>query len=98
MPDLKAVRVLVSGRVQGVGFRYSTCDEALRLGLAGWVRNLPSGGVEVLAQGAGADVDRLLVWLESGPRTASVSDLEMAPASPDESLITFTIRSYPQGF
>jgi acylphosphatase len=95
---MKSVRVLVSGRVQGVGYRYATRDEARRLGLTGWVRNLPTGEVEVFAQGPGPIVDQLLAWLEDGPRLASVSSVEIAAVSSDDNLTTFSIQGYPQGF
>lgn len=72
------VRVLVSGRVQGVGFRWHTWQEATRLGLVGEVRNLADGRVEVLAQGPRARVEALLAWLGRGPRWAAVTGLEVS--------------------
>ena len=92
MSELKSVRAVVSGRVQGVGFRYSTADQANRHHLTGWVRNLASGQVEVFAQGPDPDVDRLVAWLEAGPRMASVSRVEVVPVEPDPGLKTFQIR------
>lgn len=71
-------RFRVSGRVQGVGFRYATLDEARRLGLSGWVRNLPDGRVEVLAQGETARLDQFFRWLQQGPPTARVTSVERA--------------------
>lgn len=73
----RACRVLVSGRVQGVGFRASTRREALRLGLAGHARNLADGRVEVLACGDATAVAALLVWLKQGPPQARVDTLEV---------------------
>ncbi|NIP73465.1 MAG: acylphosphatase, partial [Gammaproteobacteria bacterium] len=61
------IRVTVRGRVQGVGFRYYTRDEAARLGVAGWVRNLPNGDVEVVARVTPARKQRLLAALQAGP-------------------------------
>lgn len=92
MSKVKAIRAIVSGRVQGVGYRYRTLEEAGRLGLSGWVRNLPSGQVEVLAQGPAAAVDHLVAWLAGGPRWASVSGVEVRPAEPDAGLVTFQVR------
>ena len=65
-----ARRYVVSGRVQGVGFRYFTQDAALREGVTGWVRNLPDGRVEALVEGEEA-VTRLERALRSGPRGAA---------------------------
>ena len=92
MSTVRAVRAVVSGRVQGVGYRYATVDAALQLGVAGWVRNLPGGRVEVLAQGPVVAVDRLVAWLGSGPRLASVHDVDVTSAELDEGLTTFQIR------
>ena len=62
----------VSGRVQGVGFRATTVDVARRLGLGGWVRNLPTGEVELEAEGPDEALDALLAFLQTGPRGARV--------------------------
>lgn len=73
----RTVEVLVSGHVQGVGFRWHTWQEATRLGLVGEVGNLPDGRVAVLAQGPGDQVEALLAWLGQGPRWATVTGLEV---------------------
>ncbi len=65
-------RFLVSGRVQGVGFRAATRSEALRLGLSGHARNLRDGDVEVVASGDEAGIDTLETWLRRGPPGARV--------------------------
>lgn len=69
----------VSGRVQGVRFRQSTAEQAERLELDGWVRNLADGRVEVLFEGEEAAVIELSTWLEQGPRHAEVAELELQP-------------------
>lgn len=66
-------RYLIEGRVQGVGFRYATIRQAERLGLTGWVRNLPDGRVEVEAHGDGRAMGALENWLWEGPTHARVS-------------------------
>jgi acylphosphatase len=73
---MACVRFVVSGRVQGVFFRASTRDEALRLGLTGHARNLPDGTVEVVACGDDAALGQLESWLELGPPLAQVSRVE----------------------
>lgn len=67
----------VSGKVQGVCFRQSTCAEAERLDLDGWVRNLDDGRVEVLVEGEAGAVRELAAWLEQGPEQAQVSGVEL---------------------
>lgn len=74
-------RLLISGRVQGVGFRYSLQREAERLGLAGWVRNRSDGSVEALAQGAPDALDALVAWARRGPPAARVSEVKTEPAA-----------------
>ncbi len=69
------VRLVVSGRVQGVWYRASTQAEARRLGLTGWVRNLLDGGVEVEAQGPVARVEALIAWCREGPGLARVLEV-----------------------
>ena len=63
----------VSGRVQGVGFRYSARDQALASGLKGWVRNRSSGDVEIVAEGREEVLKMLAAWAHLGPPAANVS-------------------------
>ena len=72
------VRVVVNGRVQGVGYRQAAAVEAERLGITGWVRNLPDGRVEALAEGEKESVDALVAWLRHGPRLARVDEMKVA--------------------
>lgn len=92
MSDPVAAHVRVRGRVQGVGFRFSTLAKAQTLGVHGWVRNVPSGDVEVHVQGEPGAVDRLVAWLRVGPRAATVTDVVVAAAEPDPRVDTFRIR------
>lgn len=71
-----AARFVVSGRVQGVGFRAATRREAQRLGLDGHAVNLPDGRVEVLAQGTAQSLEALAAWLQRGPPLARVERVE----------------------
>ncbi|WP_415755090.1 acylphosphatase [Pseudomonas leptonychotis] len=67
----------ISGRVQGVHFRQATAEQAERLELDGWVRNLEDGRVEVLFEGDEAAVAELADWLQQGPEAAEVALLEL---------------------
>ncbi len=77
MSDI-SMRVLVSGRVQGVGFRAATRREALVLGLAGSAANLPDGRVEVHAEGTRPACDSLLAWLRGDSTPGAVSAVEVS--------------------
>ncbi len=83
----------VYGRVQGVGFRYSTQHEAVKLGITGYARNLDDGSVEVLACGEAMQVERLIEWLKAGgPRSASVERVLTEPHQPQREWTNFGIR------
>ena len=81
MTGATARRYLVRGRVQGVGFRFFVEEAARSLGVAGFVRNLPDGRVEVLAQADGEQLTRLEEALRRGPPLARVEDLEVRDAA-----------------
>ncbi len=70
-------RIWVSGRVQGVGFRYFTAGRARRLGLGGSVRNLPDGRVEVVAEGDRAAIEALIAAVRQGPPGAHVGEIRV---------------------
>lgn len=76
-----ALAVVVSGRVQGVGFRWSTRRRAEELGVSGWVRNLDDGRVEAHIEGTAEAVQDMLAWLRKGPVGAEVTHLEDCPAT-----------------
>jgi acylphosphatase len=77
MDHLRA-RVIVHGLVQGVWFRASTKDEADRLGVTGWVRNLPDGSVEALFEGPKKKVEAIVEWCHRGPAGAKVNSVDIA--------------------
>ena len=82
----------LAGRVQGVGFRYATVDEARRRGIQGWVRNLDSGGVEAVFEGQRANVEDMVRWCHEGPPGAYVRDVRVAWDEPLEHLASFLSR------
>lgn len=85
------VHVLVSGRVQGVGFRAFTCRQAEHYDLSGWVRNLPDGRVEAEVQGPQIDVDRFLEDMHQGPRFSNVDQVEKIWVEPDSKSTGFEV-------
>ena len=75
-------RVIVHGRVQAVGFRFSTRVEAQRLGVSGWIKNRSDGAVEAEIEGEPTAVDAMLSWLDEGPPGADVTTMSTADLSP----------------
>jgi acylphosphatase len=73
-------RLVISGRVQGVGFRYAFAEEARALGLRGWVRNCRNGDVEAIVSGPEHSVEVIVAWARKGPPAAKVSAMSVAPA------------------
>jgi acylphosphatase len=84
---------VVSGRVQGVGFRYFTQDTALREGVTGWVRNLPDGRVEALVEGDVEAVTRVERALRRGPRGARVDRVYVDDEDPTGLYATFSVTT-----
>lgn len=92
---VRRVRIRVRGRVQGVAYRAATRHEARRLGLDGWVRNLPDGSVEAEAQGDPETVAALITWCHDGPSLARVTGVdveELPPATGPAAERGFEIR------
>ena len=92
---MRRVRVIVSGRVQGVSFRAATAAQAKQLGVVGWVKNRPDGSVELEAEGPADRVAELLRWCEQGPPSARVQRFvveEAAALGPGGSERAFEIR------
>jgi len=82
---MRTRQIRVIGRVQGVGYRYALRDEAVRLGVAGWVRNRADGSVEALLQGDDNALTQLIAWSRRGPRPAKVDSVhEEAPRAEHE--------------
>ena len=89
---MEACVVLISGRVQGVGFRWFTERQARQRGVRGYVRNLPDGRVEVLAQAEREVMSAFLDVLRDGPGAARVDGVEVVPTPVDVSLTAFRVR------
>ncbi len=76
-PDRTRVHIVISGVVQGVFFRHHTRKNALRLGLTGWVKNLPDGRVEAVFEGEASQVTQMIEWCRTGPPAARISDIAL---------------------
>jgi acylphosphatase len=88
---MRTYHYLVSGRVQGVAFRHYTVREAARWGIAGTVRNLGNGDVEVFAQGDEASIAQFELFLHTGPRSARVDKVEREVVDQEEVFRGFDI-------
>ncbi len=91
-----AVHLIVRGRVQGVCFRSRAREQALQLGVCGWVKNCSDGSVEIHAEGEKETVERFIIWCKKGPPAAQVSALDIDSVSP-RGLTTFEIQVAPDG-
>ena len=78
---MKAVQARVTGRVQGVSFRWYAQEQARRLGVAGWVRNEVDGSVELHLEGPADQVDAMVAWCHDGPPAATVRDVAVREAA-----------------
>ena len=91
MEDERA-HLYIHGKVQGVYYRASALDIAIQLGITGWVRNLPNGSVEVVAEGQGNQLDQFIEWCKIGPQGASVSDVDVTREVREREFSTFKIE------
>ena len=91
MPE-DTVRIIVSGLVQGVGFRYYIYRRAQSMRLTGYVKNLPSGQVEIIASGEKGLIDEMIDAARVGPSYASVSDVHLERIEPATTFRDFSIR------
>ena len=90
--DQKAIIVTVTGRVQGVGYRYAVVRVAQELGLVGWVQNVTDGSADTWAQGDEPNLEQLVAFMRRGPRQALVRSVDILSVNPDPSLHGFAVR------
>lgn len=88
----RRVHLRIRGQVQGVSYRASARFEALRLGLTGWVRNLPAGDVEAIAEGSDAQLSAFVAWCEQGPPSARVRGVERREAAATGEFTSFEVH------
>ena len=90
---MPAAHMFIEGEVQGVGFRYFILEQARRLSLQGFVRNLADGSVEIEVEGEQAAIEQLLVQAKTGPRHARVENVTVSWKEPQGLYAAFGIRS-----
>jgi acylphosphatase len=88
----RRVKILVSGRVQGVYFRMYTQNKAKKLGIKGCARNLPDGRVEIIAEADHSTIEKLIKWSHKGPVTARVDHVEINDLESDDVFTSFDIK------
>ena len=86
------VRIVVSGLVQGVNFRYFTLKQAGKIGIKGYVRNMSDGSVEAIADGENWMIDEFAKQLKIGPAASRVTGIDIQPVEADEKFTIFEIR------
>jgi acylphosphatase len=89
---VKSVYILISGRVQGVGFRYFVLYKAEELQIKGWVRNTPEGKVEIEASGESENLSIFTDWMKIGPARAIVQNFSVSEITPMRNFTNFFIR------
>jgi acylphosphatase len=89
---MRRVKILVSGRVQGVYFRMFTQNKAKQIGIKGCARNLSDGRVEIIAEADHSSIEKFIKWCHKGPVTARVDQVEIAELHSDEALTSFDIK------
>ena len=92
LPETFGFTGIVAGRVQGVGYRYFAANNARRLGLSGYVRNLPDGRVEVAASGSRAALEALVALLKKGPPGAAIESVTLDWSNPPDVSGAFDVR------
>ncbi len=89
---MRKVKILVSGRVQGVYFRLFTQNKAKHFGIKGSAKNLADGRVEIIAEAESTVIDKFIKWCHKGPITARVDHVEIVDLQADEALTCFEIK------
>lgn len=91
MEKRKAYQISINGRVQNVGFRFHTQDEAVKLGITGFVKNMPDGSVFIEAEGPETQLNEFIAWCHKGPAWAKVFDIKITE-QPLMGYVTFEIK------
>ena len=90
--EIARIQLIITGKVQGVGYRFSAKQQAEQLGITGWVKNRPNGHVEIMAEGYQQQLNQLLTWAQNGPQFANVDDIVINNLTAHNEFDQFTIR------
>jgi acylphosphatase len=88
----RQVYIVISGRVQGVGFRYFAMYKAEELDITGWVKNTPEGKLEIEASGELQNINTFIDWMKIGPARAIIGSFSVSDISPERTFTQFTIH------
>jgi acylphosphatase len=88
----RQVYIIISGRVQGVGFRYFARHKAEEFNIVGWVKNTPDGKVEIEASGENQNLNTFIDWMKIGPARAIIRTFSISDISPERTFTQFTIH------
>ncbi|MEI7594775.1 MAG: acylphosphatase [Bacteroidota bacterium] len=86
------IRIIVSGKVQGVAYRYSAQHYANKLEIKGYAKNFPDGSVEIIAQGREENIQNLILWCHKGPSRSRVENVEWNEIEAKTNFLDFSIR------
>jgi len=89
---VKSVYLIISGRVQGVGFRYFAEHKAVEFHISGWAKNTPDGKVEIEANGEPENLKLFIDWMKIGPARAIIKTFSVSEITPTRTFTNFTIR------
>jgi len=89
---IKSVYLIITGRVQGVGFRYFAEQKALEFNISGWVKNNPDGSIEIEATGDPENIVVYIDWMKIGPTRAIIKTFSVSEITPIRTFTNFTIR------
>ena len=89
---VKSVYLFISGRVQGVGFRYFAEHKAIEFNITGWVKNTPDGRVEIEATGDTENLNIFINWMKIGPTRAIIKTVSVSDITPTRTFTNFIIR------
>lgn len=90
--EIARIKLFITGKVQGVGYRFSAKQQAEQLGITGWVNNRPNGNVEIVAEGHQEQLNQFIIWAQNGPQFANVLNVVINNLIANNEFDQFSIR------